>query len=65
MAVRSQLKAGSMRKNRAVTALEYALIAAAIAAIISSAVFVLGSTLNQVFDHIWDIMRGQPHRWRG
>lgn len=38
--------------RRAVTALEYGLIAAAIAAVIAGTVFTLGGTVNSTFSHI-------------
>lgn len=38
--------------RRAVTALEYGLIAAAIAAVIATTVFTLGTNMNSTFSHI-------------
>ncbi|HET8996651.1 MAG TPA: Flp family type IVb pilin [Acetobacteraceae bacterium] len=52
------------RKSRqAVTALEYALIVAAIALVIGSSTLVLGSHLNRTFDQLWDLMR-QSYSYR-
>ena len=66
MVVRFQIRSERKRRARAVTALEYALIGAAIAAAVSSTVFVLGITVNHLFDHVWDALRNHsPHFWSG
>lgn len=60
-----QSKAERKRQTRAVTALEYALIAAAITGVIAVTLFILGITVNQLFDHTWDALRGHSRYARG
>ncbi|HET8995407.1 MAG TPA: Flp family type IVb pilin [Acetobacteraceae bacterium] len=57
MPIQCRTKTEHRNNRRAVTALEYALIAAAVALAISSSVIVLGSQLDRTLDHLWDLMR--------
>ena len=56
-AARSRIKAERKRRTRAVTGLDYALITPAMAVVIGGSMFVLGLTLDQIFNRIWDMLR--------